>query len=222
MVTAIKPSILLMYRRIFSIDDSFRRQSFLLGAVVVAFWTASTIVSIMACIPVQYSWTSMGDPRYCYNYNIFWMVSGAVEVLIDTAILALPVRMVLRLQLSLKRKISIMLIFLLGGLYVDLALSTLPLRTSPLIFAVSLLPALFVLSTDTHQGDSLLRTQKPSSGQKCTSVSPLSAPVYLAYAPSFCASHLALQGSRRSSQPSPNRFLPRRRDAVIMNYGGDT
>lgn len=47
---------------------------------------------------------------------------GAIEVVIDTVILALPVRMVLGLNLSRKRKISLVLIFLLGGLYATLDL----------------------------------------------------------------------------------------------------
>jgi len=44
------------------------------------------------------------------------MVTGALEVVIDTIILVLPVRMVLGLQLSPKRKILLLFIFLLGGL----------------------------------------------------------------------------------------------------------
>ncbi|ERF69692.1 hypothetical protein EPUS_03684 [Endocarpon pusillum Z07020] len=114
-VTSIKVSILLMYRRIFSIDYSFHLQSLLLLAVIFAFWLAVTTATLLNCRPLKYSWIGMSWEEYCFNYNIFWMVTGAVEVIIDTAILALPVRMVLRLQLSQKRKISIMLIFLLGG-----------------------------------------------------------------------------------------------------------
>jgi hypothetical protein len=56
--------------------------------------------------------------EHCFNFNIFWMVTGAVEVVIDTVILALPVRMVLGLRVSSKQKASIVLIFLLGSLYV--------------------------------------------------------------------------------------------------------
>ena len=106
-----------MYRRIFSIDHSFHLQSLLLLAVVSAFWLAVTTATLLNCRPLKYSWIGMSWEEYCFNYNIFWMITGAVEVIIDTAILALPVRMVLGLQLSRKRKVSIMLIFLLGGLY---------------------------------------------------------------------------------------------------------
>ena len=44
------------------------------------------------------------------------MVSGVLEIVIDCLVLALPVREVLGLALSRRRKISVAGIFLLGGL----------------------------------------------------------------------------------------------------------
>ena len=117
-VTAIKYSILFMYYRIFSIDSSFRRQSWTLGLVIFCFWLASTIATLVNCRPLKYSWIGLSLEEYCFNYNVFWMATGAVEVVIDTAILMLPIRMVLRLQLSRTTKASVILVFLLGGLYV--------------------------------------------------------------------------------------------------------
>ena len=108
-----------MYYRIFSIDISFRRQSWILGAVIFSFWLASTIATLVNCRPLKYSWIGLSLEEYCFNYNVFWMATGAVEVVIDTAILILPIRMVLRLQLSRTTKASIILVFLLGGLYVS-------------------------------------------------------------------------------------------------------
>ena len=115
-VTPIKVSILLMYRRLFAVDPSFRLQSLLLGAVVSAFWLAATIATLFNCRPLKYNWIGLAKEEYCFNYNVFWMVTGAVEVVIDTIILALPVRMVLALRLSRKSKASVIFIFLFGGL----------------------------------------------------------------------------------------------------------
>ena len=105
-----------MYRRIFAVDPSFRLQSLLLGLFVSAFWLSATISTLLNCRPLKYSWIGLSWQEYCFNYNIFWMATGAIEVAIDTAILALPVRMVLGLQLSPKSKVSVIFIFLLGGL----------------------------------------------------------------------------------------------------------
>ena len=115
-VTAIKASILLLYRRIFSVDRSFRIQSTILGLVVLSFWLAATIAVLANCRPLKYSWIGLSGKEHCFNYNVFWMITGATEVVIDTLILALPIRMVLSLQLTTKRKVSIVIVFLLGGL----------------------------------------------------------------------------------------------------------
>ena len=115
--TPIKISILLLYRRIFAINPTFRLQSLLVGVVVLVFWVAATLGTLLNCRPFKYRWTGLLPEQYCFNLNIFWMVMGSVEVVIDTIILALPVRMVLGLQLSRKRKASLVLVFLLGGLY---------------------------------------------------------------------------------------------------------
>ncbi|KAL8934084.1 MAG: hypothetical protein Q9216_006078 [Gyalolechia sp. 2 TL-2023] len=115
-VTTIKCSILFMYHRIFAINPTFRQQILAMGVVVVLFWLATTTTTLLNCRPLKYSWIGLSLKEHCINYNIFWMVTGAVEVAIDTVILSLPVRMVLGLQLSRSAKASVMFIFLLGGL----------------------------------------------------------------------------------------------------------
>ena len=54
----------------------------------------------------------------CFNFNMYWMAMGVAEVIIDTAILLLPVGVLLDLELSRKQKIALAIIFTLGGLYV--------------------------------------------------------------------------------------------------------
>lgn len=50
------------------------------------------------------------------NYNIFWLVIGVVEEILDICVLALPVRQITKLQLSLQKKAGLASVFLLGGL----------------------------------------------------------------------------------------------------------
>lgn len=115
-ITAIKCSILLMYHRIFAVNPAFRLQILAMGTVVIMFWLATTVATLLNCRPLKYSWIGLSLKEHCINYNVFWMVTGTVEVIIDTVILSLPVRMVLGLHLSRSAKASVLLIFLLGGL----------------------------------------------------------------------------------------------------------
>jgi hypothetical protein len=112
-----KLSILLMYNRLFSVNQSFRWQLMVVSLLVVGFWVGCTVATLTNCIPLKWSWlNSLSDARYCFNYNIFWMASGACEVLIDVMILALPMQVVWELQLSRRKKATVACIFLLGGL----------------------------------------------------------------------------------------------------------
>ena len=114
-VTAIKISILIMYRRIFSVP-SFRLQSRFLDAAVIVWWLAGTIATIVSCLPVERLWIGPSTGGYCFNFNMYWMAMGAIELVIDSVILILPVRMILKLQLSQRNRILLIGIFLLGGL----------------------------------------------------------------------------------------------------------
>ena len=119
-----KLGILLMYIRIFFISNGFRTQVIVASTIVVAYWITCTVSTLLACRPMTYLWSSAsGYPRYCFNYNVFWMSAGVVELLLDVMILALPVRAVMRMHLSPRKKTSVLGIFLLGGLYVFRSLS---------------------------------------------------------------------------------------------------
>lgn len=114
-VTAIKVSILLMYRRVFSVD-SFRYHSLLVGCLVLFWWFVGTLLTLVSCIPISRLWVGPTVGGYCFNFGIFWMSMGSVELVIDTLILVLPVSMVVKLWMSRQQKILITGIFLLGGL----------------------------------------------------------------------------------------------------------
>jgi hypothetical protein len=116
-VGSTKLSILLMYNRVFFVDNVFRHQ--LIGAciLVVSFWIGCTVATLTNCIPLYQSWwTTLPNPKYCFNFNTFWVASGSVEVAIDLIILTLPIQVIHKMELSIKKKITVACIFLLGGL----------------------------------------------------------------------------------------------------------
>ena len=50
------------------------------------------------------------------NYKAFFLTIMVVETLLDCLILALPIRLLLNLQLDQRKKTGLVAIFLLGGL----------------------------------------------------------------------------------------------------------
>ena len=113
-----KLGILLMYHRIFKIDRTFHVQLVIVSFLVVSWWISCTIASLTTCIPLELLWfnPNIPDPQHCFNFNIFWMISGICEMVIHIAVLALPVRVTLSLHLSIRKKVSVACIFLLSGL----------------------------------------------------------------------------------------------------------
>jgi len=118
LITSItKLSILLLYHRLFSVSNWFKIQIYVGYGLVAAFWFSATMADVLNCIPLEWTWKNgHADPRYCINFNTFWMGTGIVESLIDLYILALPIAMVSTLKLERNRRWGVAGVFLLGGL----------------------------------------------------------------------------------------------------------
>lgn len=111
---AIKISILCLYRRIFHVQN-FRRASLVTGLLVVALAIAAEVAALVSCLPVTKFWSRL-EPGHCFNFDAYYIGIQIPDVILDTVILALPIRMISTLQLSRTDKVTILGIFLLGGL----------------------------------------------------------------------------------------------------------
>lgn len=112
-----KIALLLLLHRIFAISRSFRVQIYAAQTAVVAFWISATVADLLNCIPLKWTWKNgNADPRYCINFNTFWLVTGIFESVIDLVILALPFGMVSKLHLDRGKKFGVAGVFLLGVL----------------------------------------------------------------------------------------------------------
>ncbi|KAK6193362.1 hypothetical protein LQW54_012534 [Pestalotiopsis sp. IQ-011] len=87
-----KISLLLLFPPFFFIHRNFRLQVYVALGVVVAFWISSTAADCLDCVPLEWMWKNgNADPRYCINYNTFWLVTGIFESVIDLGIKKLGV-----------------------------------------------------------------------------------------------------------------------------------
>lgn len=117
LVTSItKISLLLLLYRIFAISKSFRIWIYVAQAFVIAFWISASVADLLNCIPLEWTWKNgHADPRYCVDFNMYWMGTGISEGVIDLGILLLPVGMVSKLQLDRSKKYGLAGLFLVGG-----------------------------------------------------------------------------------------------------------
>ena len=115
-ITLVKVSILLLYRRIF-VTPSFRHVTLVVGAISVIWGVITILGQIFLCRPISAAW----DPNSlftdkCLDVQAYLKGVTVSNLLIDVIILCLPIYMVLRLQLPIRKKIVVSGIFMVGGL----------------------------------------------------------------------------------------------------------
>ncbi|KAI0112262.1 hypothetical protein GGR51DRAFT_557444 [Nemania sp. FL0031] len=110
-------SILAFYRRVFAKSSSITQKgSIVLMVFVVLFGTANTLTIIFQCTPVSFFWTGWTGETTgtCIDINSFSWARAAIEIAVDIAILSLPLRDIVRLQLSWRKKAQVLFVFILG------------------------------------------------------------------------------------------------------------
>ncbi|KAI0838735.1 hypothetical protein F5Y06DRAFT_296344 [Hypoxylon sp. FL0890] len=106
-------SICLFYRQIF-MTPQYRILSLMMMIAATAWFIAITVFNFCYCIPIDLFW-HLTKPGRCLNYDLFYLIAGIVETVIDVGIVALPIRAVFTVQLALKTKVIVSGIILLGG-----------------------------------------------------------------------------------------------------------
>lgn len=114
-VVATKAAFLFLYYRIFGVNVWFRRALYLLAFLLVAFLIACPIVAVAGCHPVSYYWNK-NQVGSCINEVDFYRGNGIANVILDFVIFCLPIPMILRLNTTVRQKLIISGIFVLGFL----------------------------------------------------------------------------------------------------------
>ncbi|KAI0149239.1 hypothetical protein BJ166DRAFT_59398 [Pestalotiopsis sp. NC0098] len=110
-----KASILVFMLRIFPLDR-FRIAVFVTIGLVAAYTLAFILATTFQCQPVSYFWKQLDDAveGRCNNINAQAWISAAVNIVLDLVVLALPLRPLWALQLSVARKLTVIAMFSLG------------------------------------------------------------------------------------------------------------
>lgn len=93
-----------------------RRAVYVLMVICVAQAIAFEVAVIMQCKSISYMWETFSKPGQgrCINQNgMIYGVAG-VHIVLDLVIIALPVPYVLRLQISVRKKIQVLSMFCVG------------------------------------------------------------------------------------------------------------
>ncbi|KAG8156608.1 hypothetical protein KVR01_013559 [Diaporthe batatas] len=113
----IKLSIILLYIRVFSTAHTIFRHC-IHGALLMtmALGATFTVVITSSCRPLQYFWTRYDgvSEGTCIDLGSFFAAFSVMNVSLDVFLLVLPIPMVLKLQMSARKKTIVCALMLLG------------------------------------------------------------------------------------------------------------
>ena len=111
-----KASILLLFLRIFP-DRHFRLVTKICLGWVVCTGAALTLAIALQCIPPSAIWDTNVRGK-CINSRGLVYAAAVLSIFEDIVIVLLPARELIILNMSLRRKLSVIFVFTFGSLYV--------------------------------------------------------------------------------------------------------
>lgn len=112
-----KCSILLLFLRVFGAVRWFRILTYAMLAIVACYCIASVTATVFQCIPIQRAFNKT-VPGSCISLTSFWYANGAFNIATDFIILTMPMGLVYGLQIGRTQKLSLIVVFALGGFVV--------------------------------------------------------------------------------------------------------
>ena len=105
----VKTSVLFLFYRLFKVSNTMR----LLIWLGIAFAALCCFVFTAYEIAVEVSCVNVADLRrpICVGTETFTIFTGGVNTAVDIYILVLPIAMVSRLQLTMRRKLGVVAVF---------------------------------------------------------------------------------------------------------------
>ena len=128
-LTFVKCSIVCLLLRVFGTGKRFRRTTYVLLILAIAWGISVSLVAAFQCTPIAAAWDPTIQYYHCFDHQAYFVGTSILNVMIDIAILALPIPSLWKLKLPMTRKLVISGIFMLGILYVPhLFISCVPLK----------------------------------------------------------------------------------------------
>ncbi|MCJ1246815.1 hypothetical protein MMC30_004024 [Trapelia coarctata] len=113
-MTPTKLSVLFLYRRIFT-TRTFHLIALAVIAIVIAWCIGGLLPTIFQCRPLPAAWDSNVQGQ-CVDVPKLFLAGTVANLLTDVLILCLPLRVIWKLKLSLRDRITVSGIFLVGGI----------------------------------------------------------------------------------------------------------
>ncbi|KAI0395621.1 hypothetical protein F5Y17DRAFT_189726 [Xylariaceae sp. FL0594] len=156
--TSVRLAVIKFHLRVFP-GKAIKRGGYALAAICVAWFVVIEGLVLGTCQPVAFTWNRNMPGGHCVNVRAAFVSVGAIDLVIDAATVCLPVREVSKLELSRRKRVAVLTVFLLGGiatlaclarlvatsLYLDTRLMNRSGKTSALLWAATCIEIYFAI-----------------------------------------------------------------------------
>ena len=113
----VKCSIIVFMQRLFRTNRKFFVASTILMVFISLWATSAVLVNIFQCLPVQYFYDKTIKGGHCIEGQTqFFETMGALSLIEDVAIMILPMPIIWKLQMDLRRKLALTIVLSMGSL----------------------------------------------------------------------------------------------------------
>ncbi|KAJ5745122.1 hypothetical protein N7520_010304 [Penicillium odoratum] len=122
-ISLAKISVILFLLRIFQTPD-FRYMSYFLIAANCAIGTCWALIDSFRCIPTHLTWDGWKgeDTGRCINFIDSILVNCLANIFVDSILILMPVYQVSKLQMPLRKKLTVALMFVVGSVLTIIAI----------------------------------------------------------------------------------------------------
>lgn len=85
-------------------------------AVVMGWWLSVFLEEFLLCRPFSFTWDRHVEGGVCGDEAAAYLAAGIVNLCTDIMVLCLPIPMVLKLQLPLRNRVVLLIVFGVGFL----------------------------------------------------------------------------------------------------------
>lgn len=117
-ITSVKISILWFYYKAFVTRQDVHKRRLIQGTMLACliWFVCITFFIVFTCHPSHAYWDQFGVAPYCHDSVRFLLGYEISNLFLDVLILAIPITILLHLQMQKSSKLSLMAVFLLGTL----------------------------------------------------------------------------------------------------------
>ncbi|KAK7714034.1 hypothetical protein SLS63_011838 [Diaporthe eres] len=110
-----KLAIIFFYIRVFNWKGRMRTICYTAMGLLVATWLGSALAACLQCRPLAFWWDKTIQGGTCFDVQLFFRAQAITSPILDTVILALPVRSIWGLKLPESKRIELLLVFGVAG-----------------------------------------------------------------------------------------------------------